>query len=596
MRRAESAVLGLFLLVTTPAARGATAFVEPQPEGFGINMSKVTLDQKTRSATATALARCCGAFKPDKAENLLLCSKLLGLSLLLDPDSTAAAANAKRLKDGSPVPVDTIWTPEKTAQTLLATARTLATSQAADNLKLAGFCFSLAADLAPQNDETVAAAGRFSKQRGDADWNGVVQPAKSAGQAGGAAPAHGRVTIKQGEQAPDLPFAKQQAQVTGLVVLDVLGRPSGRPLQILGTVYPHADPQRTHFEVSTMIGSQMGISFDEALSLVRMRHPGMEGGKSVRISFSDKYTPKDGGSAGLAFSLLLFSLLDGIQIDPDVAVTGDVTVDWQVRGIGAVAAKIAGAREGGKKYVVVPAANRTAVEDMVVLDGPEALLKVQVLSVGTVSEAVEVCRQDRRPDLAKALELFSKVQTAVGARDVATGLRMPGVFSTLGQVCAKSTNHLSAVYLLRMAKGWRPGKLSQEASIEEALTILCPFEQQLRAIQPMPQGTQTLLVDSMLRSEKLRQVSCEKVQPLADSINEYFSALADYQIVSGRDNELANLLRKSNIKATSHASTGTKKSMRYDQVCKRFEAQSQNVKAELAKLSVDRRFIEALTR
>jgi len=76
-----------------------------------------------------------------------------------------------------------------------------------------------------------------------------------------------RVSIEPGGSPRDKAggkFKLRQNQVDGLVVMNVLGRPSGRTLGIVGTVYPYHVPHQTHFEMATAVDEQMGISFDEA--------------------------------------------------------------------------------------------------------------------------------------------------------------------------------------------------------------------------------------------------------------------------------------------------------------------------------------------
>ena len=91
------------------------------------------------------------------------------------------------------------------------------------------------------------------------------------------------------------------------------------------------------------VGSEMKLSFDEAVRAVKMRYPRWEPGR-IEFSFGEKYTPHDGGSAGTCFAVMLLSELEGFDIDKKCAVTGDITVDWKVRKIGGVAAKLRGAQ------------------------------------------------------------------------------------------------------------------------------------------------------------------------------------------------------------------------------------------------------------
>jgi hypothetical protein len=221
------------------------------------------------------------------------------------------------------------------------------------------------------------------------------------------------------------------------------------------------------------VGQDMRTSFEEAVRAVRIRYPKWEGGE-IEFSFGEKYTEHDGGSAGTAFALLLLSALEGVDLDPRCAVTGDITVDWKVRKVGAVASKVRGAALDKCEYAVVPAENEAALADMPLLLGEFTLWDVQTLGAGTLQEAMAVVRRDRSPRLAEALRVFGGLQPQF-AKSGKAALRDPDVLSALRRVVTLAPNHLSAKLLLAQAAGSAKPTLSIGATLYQLSVVAFPY-------------------------------------------------------------------------------------------------------------------------
>ncbi len=95
-------------------------------------------------------------------------------------------------------------------------------------------------------------------------------------------------------------------------------------------------------------------------------------------------TPKDGPSAGLAFVVGIVSALTGKPIKPACAMTGEVTLFGEVKGVGGIDRKLHAAAKKGRKEVFIPAENG---KDVAQLD-PEILGMLTIHPVHTVQDVL----------------------------------------------------------------------------------------------------------------------------------------------------------------------------------------------------------------
>ena len=96
--------------------------------------------------------------------------------------------------------------------------------------------------------------------------------------------------------------------------------------------------------------------------------------------------PKDGPSAGVTIVTALVSLLTGKQVRPLTAMTGEITLSGNVLPVGGIKEKVLAAKRAGVHDVILPADNRTNVEEDLT---PEQLQDLNVHYVKTIEEVLE---------------------------------------------------------------------------------------------------------------------------------------------------------------------------------------------------------------
>jgi ATP-dependent Lon protease len=75
-------------------------------------------------------------------------------------------------------------------------------------------------------------------------------------------------------------------------------------------------------------------------------------------------TPKDGPSAGVAMATAIVSIMTGIPVRRDIAMTGEVTLRGRVLPIGGLKEKLLAALRGGLKKVLIPEDNAKDLVDI----------------------------------------------------------------------------------------------------------------------------------------------------------------------------------------------------------------------------------------
>lgn len=154
----------------------------------------------------------------------------------------------------------------------------------------------------------------------------------------------------------------QVGQVTGLAWTSV----GGELLTIEAVLLPGKGKTTT----TGKLGDVMKESTQAAMSVVRSRASrlGISSDfyekNDIHIHFPEGATPKDGPSAGIAITTALVSILTGIPVRADVAMTGEITLRGEVLPIGGLKEKLLAAHRGGLKTVLIPQANVKDLTDI----------------------------------------------------------------------------------------------------------------------------------------------------------------------------------------------------------------------------------------
>jgi ATP-dependent Lon protease len=118
------------------------------------------------------------------------------------------------------------------------------------------------------------------------------------------------------------------------------------------------------------LGDVMKESAQAALSYLRSKADGLGIAANflertdIHIHFPAGSIPKDGPSAGVTILTALVSLLTGIRVRSDVAMTGEVTLRGLVLPVGGIKEKVLAAHRAGIKRVIIPARNEKDLVDV----------------------------------------------------------------------------------------------------------------------------------------------------------------------------------------------------------------------------------------
>jgi ATP-dependent Lon protease len=107
--------------------------------------------------------------------------------------------------------------------------------------------------------------------------------------------------------------------------------------------------------------------------------------KDIHLHLPEGATPKDGPSAGVAMCTSIISVLTGIPVRKDIAMTGEISLRGRVLPIGGLKEKLLAALRGGIKTVLIPKENEKDLDEI-----PDNVKRdLNIVPVSTVDEVLE---------------------------------------------------------------------------------------------------------------------------------------------------------------------------------------------------------------
>jgi len=147
------------------------------------------------------------------------------------------------------------------------------------------------------------------------------------------------------------------------------------------------------FTMTGQIGQVMQESMQAALTWVRSNANRLGINESffsdhdIHMHVPAGAIPKDGPSAGVTMATTLVSLLTNHRVRPYLAMTGEITLSGNVLPVGGIKEKVLAAKRAGVRDVILPAENKTNVEEDLT---PEQLENLKVHYVKTIEEVLEI--------------------------------------------------------------------------------------------------------------------------------------------------------------------------------------------------------------
>ena len=208
----------------------------------------------------------------------------------------------------------------------------------------------------------------------------------------------------------------QIGQVTGLAWTEVGGE--------LLTIESVALPGKGKTITTGKLGEVMQESIQAALSVVRKRSRSLGIAddfyqkNDIHIHLPEGAIPKDGPSAGIGICTALVSVLTGIPVCCDVAMTGEITLRGEVLPIGGLKEKLLAAVRGGLGRVLIPQEN---VRDLTEI--PDNIKnKLEIIPVKWIDQVLELALESKPQPLPEevAAQAVGAVSESVPSPSVIT--------------------------------------------------------------------------------------------------------------------------------------------------------------------------------
>ncbi len=180
-------------------------------------------------------------------------------------------------------------------------------------------------------------------------------------------------------------------------------------------------PGKGRMKTTGKLGDVMKESIEAASSFVRSIAPRL-GVKptvfetiDIHVHVPEGATPKDGPSAGVGMVTSIVSVLTGIAVKKDIAMTGEVTLRGNVLAIGGLKEKLLAALRGGIKTVLIPMENEKDLPEI-----PDNVKEgLTIIPVSHVSEVLKLAlvKEPEPIEWDEAAEEAAAVKAALAAKE-----------------------------------------------------------------------------------------------------------------------------------------------------------------------------------
>jgi len=150
-------------------------------------------------------------------------------------------------------------------------------------------------------------------------------------------------------------------------------------------------PGKGKIIITGKLGDVMRESVQAAESYVKARavafgiKPSSLDKRDIHVHVPEGATPKDGPSAGVAMVTSIVSVLTGIPVHKDVAMTGEITLRGRILPIGGLKEKLLAALRGGLTTVVIPKENEKDLAEI-----PDNVKRgLKIIFINTVEEVLK---------------------------------------------------------------------------------------------------------------------------------------------------------------------------------------------------------------
>ncbi|MDQ2785807.1 MAG: endopeptidase La, partial [Chloroflexota bacterium] len=177
-------------------------------------------------------------------------------------------------------------------------------------------------------------------------------------------------------------------------------------------------PGKGNLTVTGQLGDVMKESVQAAMSYVRARakdlgiDPKVFAESDIHVHVPAGSVPKDGPSAGITLATAITSLLTGVPVRDDLAMTGEITLRGQVLPIGGVKDKVLAARRAGLTTVILPKRNEGDLDDL-----PKDVRKAMHFVLAEhIDQVLQAALEKPLPDGALKTDILDTIEAPLAAR------------------------------------------------------------------------------------------------------------------------------------------------------------------------------------